>query len=155
MFRQFDRPDFLNYKHSSIQQIRFLILEGMKKKTILIVEDEKPLAKILDYKLGGEGFRILVAGDGREGLDIALKDKPDLIILDIIMPRMDGTTLLQKLRKDPWGKRAAVIILTNVYDPERMMEFSRKGSFEGGLKYYTKADYSIKRFTEEVKSFLK
>lgn len=84
-------------------------------KKILIVEDEAPLRNLLRNKLGSEGFSVLEAKDGEEGLEIALREHPDLILLDIIMPKMDGMVVLRKLREDVWGKNASIIILTN-YD---------------------------------------
>ena len=82
---------------------------------ILIVEDEAEMLTTLVDNLVAAGFgHILKARDGEEGLTIALKEKPDLILLDIVMPRMDGMTMLSKLRQDPQGKDSKVILLTNL-----------------------------------------
>lgn len=81
--------------------------------TILIVEDEPSLVLALSEKFTHERFEVLTASNGKMGLKSALKNKPDLIVLDILMPVMDGMTMLKELRKDPWGKNVFVMILTN------------------------------------------
>lgn len=85
------------------------------KKTILLIEDEESQIKILSEYLLKNNFSILEARDGVEGLQIALKEHPDIILLDVRMPKMDGMTMMHKLREDEWGKTASIIILTN-YD---------------------------------------
>ena len=87
-----------------------------EKKVILIVDDEKELTDILAFKFEEEGFSVVSAYDGEDGLQAALKHRPDMILLDIIMPKMDGITMLEKLRENVWGKTAKVIILTNLND---------------------------------------
>ena len=82
---------------------------------ILIVEDEESQRKALRDNLTREGFFILEARDGVEGLSTALREHPDIILLDVRMPKMDGMEMMHKLRKDTWGKEATIIILTN-YD---------------------------------------
>lgn len=82
---------------------------------IEVVEDDASLLKVLVDKLKREGFEVLEAQDGKKGLDIALRERPDLILLDIVMPVMDGWTMLRKLREEnPWGKNVPVIVLTNL-----------------------------------------
>lgn len=85
------------------------------KKTILIVEDEVSQRKVLSAYLTKKGFSILEAADGEEGLTIALAQHPDVILLDVRMPKMDGMTMMHKLRADEWGKTVSIIILSN-YD---------------------------------------
>ena len=68
------------------------------KKTILIVDDEKPIVDILVYNLQKEGYNTLEANDGLTAVDIALTQKPDLILLDIMLPKMDGLTVCKKIR---------------------------------------------------------
>ncbi len=88
-----------------------------KKHLVLIVEDEISLRNALKTKLAKEGFDVLEAANGKEGYDLAISKKPDLILLDIIMPIMDGVSMLKILRKNKWGKTAKVIILSNLTDP--------------------------------------
>lgn len=85
-----------------------------KNPSILIVDDEKPLTEALVFKFEEEGFTVWSAYDGEEGLRSALANEPDMILLDIIMPKMDGLTMLEKLRENMWGKTAKVIMLTNL-----------------------------------------
>lgn len=92
--------------------------EKVKTKKILIIEDEMPLLKALISKFSKEKIETLFAKNGEEGLAVALHDHPDLILLDIIMPRMDGLTMLNILRQDKWGKKVPVILLTNLSDSE-------------------------------------
>ena len=85
------------------------------KKTILVVEDEISLLNALRDKLARENFAVLEAKNGEEGLEVALREHPDLILLDIVMPKMDGMTMLRKLRSEnEWGKSVPVVILTNL-----------------------------------------
>jgi len=73
---------------------------GTKASTILVVDDEEDLLSLVEYNLEQEGFGVLLARDGVEALEQAREHDPDLIILDIMMPKMDGIEVCQKLRKD-------------------------------------------------------
>lgn len=86
-------------------------------KKILIVEEEEPQRKVLRDSLVQCGLSILEARDGLEGLEIALREHPDIILLDVRLPKMDGMAVMHKLREDSWGKNASIIILTN-YDTD-------------------------------------
>ena len=121
-----------------------------KNKHILIVEiveDEVPMTKILSDKFNAEGFKVLKARNGEEGLKIALLKHPDIIILDIIMPRMDGITMLKELRKDGWGKNAKVILLT-VLDHYKEAE---KLANEGQCDYLVKSDWNLEDLIKKVR----
>ena len=117
-------------------------------KKILIVEDELPLLKALSIKLTNEGFTVLQAQNGQIGLDLALKEHPDLILLDIVMPVMDGNTMNDKLRADDWGRTANVIFLTNVTDENKW------ANFLGGRHYLVKSSWTIEDIVTEVKKQL-
>ncbi len=119
-------------------------------KKILIVEDELSLRNALRDKLTSEGFNILEAKSGKEGLDTALREHPDLILLDIIMPVMDGLTMLDKLRHDEWGTKAPVILLTNLSDKEDLAIRSPYGS----LDYIVKSDWKIEDVVKKVREKL-
>ncbi len=108
-------------------------------KRILIVEDQEFLIKILSDFLIKNNFEVLEARNGQEGLEIAKQQHPDLILLDIIMPIMDGITMLKKLREDEWGKIAKVIMLTNLSSSEAL-ESSNK---EHVLEYLIKAEWKL------------
>lgn len=83
-----------------------------KPKTILIVEDSKLLREVLRDSLESAGFVTLEAENGKVGLEAAMRSPPDLIILDLLMPVMDGMAMYQKLRADVWGAKVPVIMLT-------------------------------------------
>jgi DNA-binding response OmpR family regulator len=91
-------------------------LKNNKKILIVeVVEDESSLRNALKDKLEREGFIMLEAKNGEEGLEVALSEHPDLILLDIIMPQMDGLTMMKKLRhENEWGKSVPIILLTNL-----------------------------------------
>ena len=72
--------------------------------TILIIEDEKDLAQLIAYNLQQEGYRTKVCGDGEEGYEKALREGPELIILDLMLPKMNGLEVCRKLRSHPQGK---------------------------------------------------
>ena len=122
-----------------------------EKRKILIVEDEKPLLTILHNKFESEGFLSLDAVNGKQGLKMALKEHPDVILLDILMPEMDGITMMQQLRKDEWGSKANVILLTNV-DPDTAIA---KEMVETEPSYYfVKSNINIDSIVDKVKELL-
>jgi DNA-binding response OmpR family regulator len=84
----------------------------MSQKTILIIEDSTDLADSLEDMLIIKGYKALVAKDGRNGLGMAIMEKPDLILLDLRLPDINGIEVMNELRQDSWGKQARVLILT-------------------------------------------
>ncbi len=124
--------------------------EKLNKK-ILIVEDEAPLRNAVTDILSFEGFTVFQAKNGQEGLDLALKEHPDLILLDLMMPIMDGLTMLEKLRQDAeFGKTAAVILLTNINDPEKVAMATEAGSYD----FLVKSDWNIEDVVKKIKGRL-
>jgi len=121
-------------------------------KRILIIDDESSQRKALEDKFIREGFRILTAGNGEEGLKIALKEKPDIILLDIVMPKMDGMTMLRKLRREnSWGKGVPVILLTNLSaDDEKITAIA----IDEPAYYLVKSDWTIEDILEKVRERL-
>jgi len=93
-----------------------------KTKKVLIVEDEQPMAEILRDCLMDEGFIVVQASNGQEGLEHAFIHRPDIIILDIVMPEKNGLTLLKELRQDSWGQTVPVILLSNVNSIKTIIE---------------------------------
>lgn len=122
-----------------------------KNKIILIAEDEEPLRRVLKDILGVEGYEVIEAVNGEEGLYMVLKEHPDLVLLDIVMPKMDGLTMLKKLRADEWGKTAPVIILTNLSDNEEVI---KTAEYEG-IECFVKTDIKINDVIEKIKEKLK
>jgi two-component system, OmpR family, alkaline phosphatase synthesis response regulator PhoP len=122
-----------------------------KDKKILIVEDEEPMLVILRDSLADAGFAVATANNGEQGLMRAYQERPDLILLDIVMPKMDGLTVMKKLREDPWGKNVPIIFLTNLSaDANTMKELAVREP----AHYLVKSDYSIDDVIVEVKKVL-
>lgn len=119
-------------------------------KKILIIDDEPTVQKALTDKLKREGFQPISALNGKEGLEKALSEKPDLVLLDIIMPKMDGITMLKKLREDSWGRRALVLLLTVDSNPEHMSEALK----DKAVDYLIKSDWKIDEVINKVKTVL-
>jgi len=120
------------------------------EKKILIVEDEVSMAKALEEKFQLEGFSVVYAKNGKEGLEIAEKEKPDIILLDIVMPVMDGITMLKNMKEIEDIKDIPVIILTNLSDNEKLSEAMANGSYY----YLVKSDWKIQNVVEKVKEKL-
>lgn len=122
------------------------------KKKILIIEDEMPIKNALCNKLYMEGFDTLDASDGEEGLEKALQEKPDLILLDVFMPKMNGKDMLEKLRKDEfWGSHAKVMILTNSV---AMLSEDHDIKNLNPTETLMKSDISLEELVEKIKKHL-
>lgn len=87
-------------------------------KKILIIEDDESLSRMISDRFEEDGFSIIKAFNGEEGLHKAFAEKPDIILLDLILPKMDGITVLKRLREDTWGSTANVIVLSNLFRAE-------------------------------------
>ena len=120
-------------------------------KRILIVEDEVPMLEALVNTFEENEFFALKATDGQVGLEVALKEHPDLILLDLILPKMDGMTLMKKLRQDPWGKNVPIIVVTNRDSDNTIL----KGVMEDKPAYYLKkAEFTPMGVATKVKELL-
>ena len=84
----------------------------MSREKILIVEDEADIRELIEYKLGQEGYRVLVAADGDEGLELVRQAAPDLLLLDLMLPGLDGLEICRRLRKDPLTEKLPIIMVT-------------------------------------------
>lgn len=118
--------------------------------SILICEDEPLIQSVYKKYLEQQGYKILTANNGKEGLKTAKAEHPNLILLDILMPVMDGLAALKELRKDAWGKTANVLVLTNLSmadDQTYTKEYGVKG-------FLIKADHSLKEVGEIIKETL-
>jgi len=119
-------------------------------KRILFIEDESALQKTFSDRLSQEGYQIISALDGKRGLDLAKTEKPDLILLDLILPKMNGFEVLRNLKEDEETKNIPVIVLTNL---ERM-EDVEKAIELGATTYLVKAQYSLEEVVEKIKKAL-
>lgn len=102
-----------------------------KEPLVLIVEDEQPIAEALRYIVEDRGYRTIMGRDGREGLELALKYHPDVIITDLMMPRLDGATLIRRVREEAAraGRLAPLIFLTSAIDGPFAMDSSAPDAF--------------------------
>jgi DNA-binding response OmpR family regulator len=85
---------------------------------IAIIEDDQAISQMYRFKFEAEGFEVETAENGKLGLELVKSMKPDIILLDLMMPEMTGDAMLEKLRLEPWGKKVKVIILTNMGEQE-------------------------------------
>ncbi len=122
----------------------------MKTGKILVADDEKDLREALVTFLTDEGFIVVAAEDGEAALLLALKEKPDLLLLDINMPKMSGHQVLSKLRRDRWGKEVPVLLLTNADDATNI---SHGVEFKAN-EYIIKTQISLKEVAKRVKQYL-
>jgi two-component system alkaline phosphatase synthesis response regulator PhoP len=120
------------------------------KQTILVVDDEQDLLDLIEYNLKKEGFNVLKAEDGMEGIEMAREHSPNLILLDIMMPKMDGLETVEVIRKDEELARIPVIFLTARGDEKTEVE----GLDKGGDDYITKP-ISTTKLISRIKAVLR
>ena len=120
-------------------------------KTILVVEDDKFLRELISRKLTGEDFDVLEAVDGEEGIKKIKEGKPDLVLLDLILPGIDGFEFLAKAREDPETSSIPIIILSNLGQREEV----DKGLKLGAVDYLIKAHFTPGEIIEKIKNALK
>lgn len=119
---------------------------------ILIIEDEESLQQALVNKFQSNGHKTLIASNGKQGLELALTEIPDLILLDILMPEMTGSEMLTKLRESgEWGAHAKVIVLTNL-DPDS--EMLKQMTINSPSYYILKADISLDEVVQKANEIL-
>jgi DNA-binding response OmpR family regulator len=122
-------------------------MDNNNKKKILVIEDEATLQKALNDVLNQEGYDVSSALDGAKGLELAGEENPDLILLDIILPKMDGFEVLKKLKKDENTSNIPVIILTNLSDINDI----QKALDLGATTYLVKADFHLEDVLKKIK----
>ena len=120
-------------------------------KTILIVEDEKNILEMYSFKFEEAGFKVLKALDGEVGLNLALTAQPDLILLDIILPKIDGFAVLAEIRANKNTKNTLVIMLTNLGQDED----KEKGVKYGAMDYIVKANCTPTDVVKKVSAILR
>lgn len=119
-------------------------------RTILIAEDEKHLQRLLEYKLKNSGYEVLVAGNGEDALKLAKSHRPDLIVLDVMMPIMDGLECLAALKRDVDLKAIPVVMLT-----AKNLENQVVRGLELGAEDYITKPFSPPEFVARIKAVLK
>lgn len=123
-------------------------MTDQKKIKVALVEDDQMLSEMYKIKFQKEGFDIVNASDGAAGVDLVVKENPDIVLLDIIMPRMDGFQVLESLR----AKKLAmpVILLTNLGQEEDI----KKGRALGATDYFVKSNFTPDAIVEKVRKVL-
>lgn len=122
----------------------------MNNKKILVVEDDEFLFDAYRLKLEKENFEVAIAHDGEECLKLVNSFKPDLIILDIVMPKMDGIETLRRLKKNSLTSSIPVIVASNLDQPEKADECKRLGA----LDYFVKSNITINSLAEKCRSLV-
>ena len=122
----------------------------MSKQKILVIEDERSLAEILIYNLANEGFEVISASDGREGLQRAERELPDLIVLDLMLPMVDGLQVCRQLRSIPRTQQIRILMLT-----ARSEELDEIVGFAMGADDYVTKPFKMKPLIQRIKALLR
>jgi DNA-binding response OmpR family regulator len=122
----------------------------MGKAQILIVEDDRSLADVLDYNLRQDGYQTVVAYDGQDGLRQAKLRSPDLIVLDLMLPLVDGLEICRRLRADPVTRKILVLMLT-----AKSEETDQVAGFSVGTDDYVSKPFSVKVLLERIRALLR
>jgi len=126
-----------------------------EQKLILIVDDDPSFREIFGAKFGADGFRIETAENGQVAIKKAKMVKPNLILMDVNMPVMDGPTTVLKLRDDPETKDVKIVFLTNLGDPQKeIQDLNHKFSQDFGAQGYLRKTDDLDALNEKVKAFL-
>jgi DNA-binding response OmpR family regulator len=120
------------------------------QQKVLIIEDELSILNGISDKFTHEGFFVFKATNGQEGLNIALKDHPDFIIVDNLMPNTDGFYFLENIRKDEWGKKALVIMWSNSHDNTTIARAQKIGI----LDFMIKSEWEYRDIVKKVRDVL-
>lgn len=125
-------------------------MNGENKKKVLIVEDDDHISKVYEIKFAKEHVNAIVARDGEEAVVKITAEKPDLILLDLMVPKKDGFGVLEEIKKNPELAKIPVIVLSNLgqkSDQDRIMGL-------GANEYLVKVDYPIQEVINKVKTYL-
>ena len=121
------------------------------KKKILLVEDDNLISSMYKTKFQADGLEVIIATDGAVALEMAKNEKPDIIMLDIILPQLDGFTVLEELKKTSLTKNIPVIMLTNLGTTEDKI----KGEQLGAVDYLVKANFTPAQISQKIKEYFK
>jgi len=119
-------------------------------KKVLVVEDDEHISKVYAIKLEKEGVTVVIARDGEEAIEMVQKEKPDLVLLDLMIPKKDGFEVLEEMKKIPDVANIPVIILSNLgqkADQDRALAL-------GASEYLVKVDYPIQEVINHAKKYL-
>ncbi|MDD5040626.1 MAG: response regulator [Patescibacteria group bacterium] len=116
---------------------------------VLVIEDDHMLSRLIAKALMAAGLSVLEAANGKVGIELARRKRPDCILLDVIMPKVDGVTVMHEIRKTPAGKRIPIIYWTNVPKTELMSSVA-----QGTVHYMSKANHSLQELVRTVVSLV-
>ena len=125
-------------------------MEETTKKKVLVVDDNENLTTVLVDKLNLAGYDVQGAMNGEEGLKKALEFRPEVILLDLVMPKMDGIEMLKKLRENEWGKEPKVVVLTLLDEADYIAKVMENNVYG----YIIKTDYSLDGIVKKVEDTL-
>ena len=131
--------------------VRCSLFADIMEKTILIIEDDKFLRELIGQKLIKEGYKTSEAVDGEEGMKKLKEDKPDLVLLDLILPGIDGFEVLSRMKDDPAFSKIPVIILSNLGQKDDV----EKGLKLGAVDYLIKAHFTPGEIIDKIKKAIK
>lgn len=126
-------------------------MEESRKKKILLIEDDVFMVELLVKDFEAAGFEVIAAKTGAEGLESFEKQKPDVILLDIILPDQGGFEILRQIRRTPEGANVKVLVLSNISESPDIEEAKRLGA----LEYMVKANLTLPEIIEKVQKCLK
>lgn len=134
--------------------VMFLIIKFMQtpdlKTKVALVEDDPFLSKVLAFRLKEENFNVILAADGEQAIKVIKSERPDLILLDLLLPKKSGFEVLEEIKKDETTKKIPVIILSNLGQQTDI----DKGMQLGAVDYLVKANFGIKDIVEKIKEIL-
>lgn len=119
------------------------------RKKILIIEDEVFLGDMYITKFQSEGYEVFLARNGEDGIKTAINEKPDIILLDILMPKINGFEVLKELKNNEKTKEIPILIFTNLADPINMEKSLQLGANE----FLLKTDYTPQQLVEKIKKY--
>ncbi|MBI3996087.1 MAG: response regulator [Candidatus Omnitrophica bacterium] len=121
------------------------MMEQHAGRTILVIDDEVNARKLAKMLLEREGFTVFTAGNGEEGLTLAKVERPDVILLDLIMPKMSGHEVLQRLKQDPDTRAISIIVLT-----AKVADRDIATSFRLGAAFHLEKPYEVKDLIQKI-----
>lgn len=125
--------------------------DNVKMKKILVVDDDPLIIRMYEYKLKHDGYDVFLAFDGEKAIIEAKKERPDIILLDLMMPKMNGVETLKFLKKENDTKDIPVIVLTNLGDDPAYIELTKE---MGAVGYLVKAETSLKELVNKIEKVL-
>jgi two-component system alkaline phosphatase synthesis response regulator PhoP len=120
------------------------------QQKVLIIEDEISILNGISDKFTHEGFLVFKATNGQEGLDLAIKEHPDFILVDNLMPNTDGFYFLENIRKNKWGKKALIIMWSNSHDNTTIARAKKIGIYD----FMIKSEWEYRDVVKKVREVL-